>query len=326
VFVSVLERVAREREAEIGTMTFDKDDDDALAFVVAASNLRAAAFGVELQSPFAVKGIAGNIVHAIATTNAMVAGLAVLEAIKVVVAAPEDPAAQVAKAVSTYVQKWPTGEPTARGKPAKKRMLLMAESLRPPNPACYVCSKGLLALSVDVDAWTLETLVESLIHKRLAVLEPMISVATGDFHNLLFESGKGLEEDEVEMYEANLGKTLRELRVEDGSQLSVEDCSQCFSCTVIVKHVEKLKKDEALAERYTLEGSVPEAKDDAPADDNDDGDDDDDDECVEVDVAAENTAAVPVLGKKRSADEADEIQPAAKKSRSDAIATDIVIL
>jgi ubiquitin-like 1-activating enzyme E1 B len=36
-----------------------------------------------MQSHFAVKGIAGNIVHAIATTNAIAAGLIVLEAFKV---------------------------------------------------------------------------------------------------------------------------------------------------------------------------------------------------------------------------------------------------
>ncbi len=35
------------------------------------------------MSRFALKGMAGNIVHAIATTNAIAAGLIVLEAFKV---------------------------------------------------------------------------------------------------------------------------------------------------------------------------------------------------------------------------------------------------
>jgi ubiquitin-like 1-activating enzyme E1 B len=37
-----------------------------------------------VQSLFAAKGIAGNIVHAIATTNAIVSGMIVIEATKIV--------------------------------------------------------------------------------------------------------------------------------------------------------------------------------------------------------------------------------------------------
>lgn len=68
---------------EIGNLSFDKDDQLAVEFVTAAANIRAASFGIPLHSLFEAKGIAGNIVHAIATTNAIVAGLIVIEAIKV---------------------------------------------------------------------------------------------------------------------------------------------------------------------------------------------------------------------------------------------------
>ena len=59
--------------------------DDALAvdFVAAASNLRSSCYAIPPQSSFSAKGMAGNIIHAVATTNAMVAGLLVTEAIKV---------------------------------------------------------------------------------------------------------------------------------------------------------------------------------------------------------------------------------------------------
>lgn len=53
-------------------------------FVTAASNLRSACYGIPRQSAFDAKGMAGNIIHAVATTNAMVAGLLVTEAIKVI--------------------------------------------------------------------------------------------------------------------------------------------------------------------------------------------------------------------------------------------------
>ena len=75
---------------EIGSLSFDKDDHLAVDFVTAASNLRSHSFGIPLLSLFEAKGIAGNIIHAIATTNAIVAGLIVLEALKVVGGQKED--------------------------------------------------------------------------------------------------------------------------------------------------------------------------------------------------------------------------------------------
>ena len=54
-----------------------------MEFVTAAANIRASSFGILLHSLFEAKGIAGNIVHAVATTNAIIAGLIVIEAVKV---------------------------------------------------------------------------------------------------------------------------------------------------------------------------------------------------------------------------------------------------
>jgi ubiquitin-like 1-activating enzyme E1 B len=62
---------------------FDKDDADTLDFVAASANIRSIIFGIEPKSRFDVKEMAGNIIPAIATTNALVAGLCVLEAFKV---------------------------------------------------------------------------------------------------------------------------------------------------------------------------------------------------------------------------------------------------
>lgn len=64
-------------------ITFDKDDDDTLDFVASSANIRSAIFGIDRKSIFDVKQMAGNIIPAIATTNAIVAALCVLEAFKV---------------------------------------------------------------------------------------------------------------------------------------------------------------------------------------------------------------------------------------------------
>jgi ubiquitin-like 1-activating enzyme E1 B len=65
------------------TITFDKDDEDTLDFVTASANLRSIIFGIETKSRFEIKQMAGNIIPAIATTNAIVAGLCVLQSFKV---------------------------------------------------------------------------------------------------------------------------------------------------------------------------------------------------------------------------------------------------
>ena len=72
------------RAADVGATLFDKDDALAVSVVSAAANLRSACYGIPLQSEFAVKGMAGNIIHAIATTNAIISGLIVVEALKLV--------------------------------------------------------------------------------------------------------------------------------------------------------------------------------------------------------------------------------------------------
>lgn len=64
-------------------ITFDKDDEDTLDFVTASANLRSTVFGIETKSRFDIKQMAGNIIPAIATTNAIVAGLCVLQSFKV---------------------------------------------------------------------------------------------------------------------------------------------------------------------------------------------------------------------------------------------------
>jgi ubiquitin-like 1-activating enzyme E1 B len=72
-----------EENSTTSSIAFDKDDEDTLDFVTASSNIRSAIFGIELKSRFDVKQMAGNIIPAIATTNAMVAGLCVMQSFKV---------------------------------------------------------------------------------------------------------------------------------------------------------------------------------------------------------------------------------------------------
>lgn len=74
---------AKEPSAPEPTISFDKDDADTLDFVASSANIRSSIFGIDRKSRFDIKQMAGNIIPAIATTNAIVAGLSVLESFKV---------------------------------------------------------------------------------------------------------------------------------------------------------------------------------------------------------------------------------------------------
>ncbi len=64
------------------SLSWDKDDDDALSFVTAASNFRCYIFSIERKSKFDVKSLAGNIIPAIPSTNTIVGGCVIIQAIK----------------------------------------------------------------------------------------------------------------------------------------------------------------------------------------------------------------------------------------------------
>ena len=111
------------RYKESGNIEWDKDDDDALNFVVSASNLRSHIFGIQLLSRFDCKAMAGNIIPAIATTNAIIAGLIVLEAFKIL-------SNRLSECKYTYLLRRPSGN-----------RLLMDVPLEPPsaNVCIYSC-------------------------------------------------------------------------------------------------------------------------------------------------------------------------------------------
>ena len=171
-------------------LTFDKDDVDTLDFVTASANLRSMVFDIDTKSKFDVKQMAGNIIPAIATTNAMTASLCVLEAFKVM-------RGDHHKAKTIFLTK---GETRA----------FTSEPLRPPNPDCGVCGVATSRLEVDPARATLNDLVQDVLK---------IQLDYGDDLTVTNEVGTVYDPD----LEDNLEKKLDHLGIKDGSFLTIID-------------------------------------------------------------------------------------------------------
>ncbi|KAJ6896697.1 SUMO-activating enzyme subunit 2-like isoform X1 [Populus alba x Populus x berolinensis] len=245
VFLEALKLFFTNRKKEIGNLSFDKDDQLAVEFVTAAANIRAASFNIPLHSLFEAKGIAGNIVHAVATTNAIVAGLIVIEAIKV-----------LKKDTDCYRMTYCLEHPS-------KKMLLMPVEPFEPNKSCFVCSSQTpLSLEINTHRSKLRDFVEKIVKAKLGMNSPLIMCGSA----LLYEVGDDLEEDMIANYTANLEKVLSELPspVTGGKMLTVEDLQQEFTCNIYIKHREEFDEEKE-PDGMVLSGwtqAPPEKKDD----------------------------------------------------------------
>jgi ubiquitin-like 1-activating enzyme E1 B len=161
-------------------ISFDKDDDDTLDFVAASANIRSTLFGIDRKSKFDIKQMAGNIIPAIATTNAIVAGLCVLEAFKVL-------KGEYDRTKEVFLT------------PFAPARLLASDKCRQPNPDCPVCGVFQTRAYVDLSRATLNDLVEDFLKLQLGYGEKDISVSN--------EVGILYDPDETD----NLGKKLSEL-------------------------------------------------------------------------------------------------------------------
>ncbi|KAJ5479853.1 Molybdenum cofactor biosynthesisMoeB [Penicillium desertorum] len=171
-------------------LTFDKDDVDTLDFVTATANLRAAIFHIELKSKFDVKQMAGNIIPAIATTNAMTAGLCVLQSLKVF-------QNNLMQAKMIFLER-------------SGARAINSDSLNPPHPDCPVCSPVVARVEIDPELATLEHLVHDVLQTELGYGEDLI-VTIGD--TLLYDQD----------FTDDLTKKLFDIGIKNDSFVTVKD-------------------------------------------------------------------------------------------------------
>lgn len=133
--------------------------------------------------------MAGNIIPAIATTNAITAGLCVLQAFKVL---RED---------------YKSARMVFLSRSADRAF--SAEKLSPPNPECEVCGVARVSIEADVNRATIGDLVEKVLRGGLGYGEEL-SVLTGQ---LLYDAD----------FDDNLDVTLAELGFGEETFVTVVD-------------------------------------------------------------------------------------------------------
>jgi ubiquitin-like 1-activating enzyme E1 B len=289
-------------------------------FVVSSSNIRSAIFNIPFKSHFDIKSMAGNIIPAIATANAIIAGQIVIHALRIL-------SGKYEQCQTVFLRKMPNH---------KGGILVKDKYLEKPNPKCMVCSTdGEIVLSTDIYNFTVKQFEELVLKKKLNMVAPDVLVDG----RMIISSD---EDDEVDLY----GKTLAEVGVGDGSRFSVDDYFQNYSIKIKLYQKEKSEEEdpdfeifgnlEELNKADDMKKNVaqPEENDDClieKDENNVDGDmvtikeqEDDtvikedtmdsDPEVVEMDQELSNEE---ILAIKRKADEAIEDINGAKKSRVD---------
>jgi ubiquitin-like 1-activating enzyme E1 B len=186
-------------------LTFDKDDDDTLDFVAASSNLRSHIFGIEMHSKFDIKQMAGNIIPAIATTNAIFAGLMVLHALKVM------------KGPESYSK-----APMIFSPRSTDRVLSPENGLNKPNPDCVVCGVARTTVVVDPSRATMRHVVEDVLRGGLGYSKDFAITSGGE---LIYEPAPEDDEEEKDAEEVLLAKKLSDLGLTDGGAITVRDDS-----------------------------------------------------------------------------------------------------
>ena len=134
--------------------------------------------------------MAGNIIPAIATTNAIIAGVCVLESLKIF-------QNEVGKSKTTYLARRP-------------EHVFALEQSKPPNPHCEVCSVVRLRLQIDIHRCFLSNIVNDILRNAFHYDE---DVSVMHKNQLLYD----IEEDGL------LSKTLDQLHLSPNSILTIVD-------------------------------------------------------------------------------------------------------
>ncbi|UZJ55881.1 hypothetical protein CBS101457_005201 [Exobasidium rhododendri] len=232
-------------------ISFDKDDIDTLNFVTSTSNLRSRIYHIATQTRFQVKEMAGNIIPAIASTNAIIAG------------------AQVFQLIQALRHAWKDARFVSLNKMNATR-LVTSFACGKPNVECGVCQDDYVRAKVDVDRVTLGQFKTALLTNRqqgglgyevegLDILESSRILADEDFDD-------------------NLQKTLQAIGIQEGSAITCRDEDGIRASINVV--IAAPEADQALEIDFGAQERLPPLRNKVKLEKPKDSDDDDDDDAI----------------------------------------------
>lgn len=183
--------------------------------------------------------MAGNIIPAIATTNAMTAALCVLQSLHVLrTFLPRIPPPNLTPDLKRQWEQAQKSHPNPPLSHARTTFLvrsvdrlLSSEQLRPPNPHCSVCGVAHARIQIDLSRATLRDLVEGYLKTDLGYTDEL-AVST--------DAGVIFDPD----LDDNLDKPLSELGVTKDSSITVTDEEDTDPRVNLILNV----RDEAVVE------------------------------------------------------------------------------
>jgi len=224
---------------DYGKMIFDKDDNLQMCFINSCSNLRMYCYHIQMQSEFDNKGIAGNIIHAIATTNAIVAGVMVVQCIHLL-----------------RMNKDKRNNNNNNEIDVRKLMIrsswvnengpkyLYAQNCDLPNPNCSICQNAIKHLIIKKDSFTFGDFINKILKKEMGFKQPDIAIS----HPTWKESETNMIEcllddddiDDIKIKQEQFKKKLDDpsIKILNNGKVMIEDFSQDVKCHIVIHYLD----------------------------------------------------------------------------------------
>ena len=233
---------------------FNKDDHLLVEFVTAATNIRANNFSIPMESLFKIKEMAGKIVPAISSSNALGASLQVLECIKLL--------QQKYQALKGIVYKRTDD---------KLRLNSFARANEPANPECQVCSddsQSILLLELkQLDKFTLGDFKKDVLLGEHEVRMAGQSLIVEYNSNIVYEYDQEMvdandedDADEIKMNENRLKKCFTDLKIVHQSMILVQGATKDSSDSSIQYLILENKDAEVPFKLDVIKKGIPSAK------------------------------------------------------------------
>eukprot|EP00931_Biecheleriopsis_adriatica_P104437 TRINITY_DN7910_c0_g1_i2.p1 TRINITY_DN7910_c0_g1~~TRINITY_DN7910_c0_g1_i2.p1 ORF type:complete len:592 (+),score=160.36 TRINITY_DN7910_c0_g1_i2:90-1865(+) len=228
-FVAAVATMYSERRSLIGQSVFSKDDQVSMDFVHCAANLRMENYRISRLSRWDAQSIAGSIIPAVASTNAIVSGLETVQLLHVLAA--KDKPMRESRARTVWVR-YP--------EPSRKK-ILQPSTLQKPNPDCFVCGARTARVAIkSLTECKIAAFAKACIQGQLGAHKPALYAnGTCIFDPEYPEPGEEAEEEGL-----HPEWSLQEWGLTSGSLLQVEDEGQGFSCNLVVREEPELDEEK----------------------------------------------------------------------------------